>query len=317
MQARLIVHGGAWNIPEEYEADHLEGVRRAVAEVFPKLQDGASALDAVEAAVQILEEDPTFNAGRGAVLNAVGEIELDAMIMDGATLNLGAVAALQNILHPVAVARLVMERTEHCLLVGAGAQHFARQMGVPAVQTEELLTTRELDFYLRARQDPGFRTIGPFQACPQSGRADSGAASSHPLGTVGAVAMDKKGNLAAATSTGGTAGKLPGRVGDSPLAGAGTYADNACGAASATGWGEAVIKTLLTKTACDLLGNHTAQIAADMAVAMMRQRVQGLAGIILIDRRGDYGFAYSTPKMAFAYAEPSGRVLAHIKKEAS
>jgi beta-aspartyl-peptidase (threonine type) len=314
MRAKLIVHGGAWNIPEEYEADHLEGVQRAVTEVFPKLQDGASALDAVEAAVKMLEEDPTFNAGRGAVLNAAGEIELDAMIMDGATLNLGAVAALQNILHPVTVARLVMERTEHCLLVGAGAQRFARQMAVPEVQPEELLTTRELEFYHKARKDPTFRTIRPFQSCQTEGGTGAGAASPHPLGTVGAVAMDNGGNLAAATSTGGTAGKLPGRVGDSPLAGAGTYADNACGAASSTGWGEAVMKTLLAKTACDLMCNHPAQVAADMAVEMMRQRVQGLAGIILIDRRGDYGFAYSTPKMAFAYAESSGKIVVHIKK---
>jgi beta-aspartyl-peptidase (threonine type) len=317
MRARLIVHGGAWNIPEEYEAAHLEGVHRAVAEVFPKLRGGACALDAVEMAVQILEEDPTFNAGRGAVLNAIGEIELDAMIMDGATLDLGAVAALQNILHPVTVARLVMECTEHCLLVGAGAQRFARQMGMLEVQTAELLTERELEFYQRTKEDPAFRTIGPFQLRPQLGEAGAGAASPHPLGTVGAVAMDDKGNLAAATSTGGTAGKLPGRVGDSPLAGAGTYADNSCGAASATGWGEAVIRTVLAKTACDLMANHLAQAAAERAVERMRKRVQGLAGIILIDRRGNYGLAYSTPKMAVAYAESSGKVLAHVKRGAT
>ena len=301
MKARLIVHGGAWNIPEQYESDHLAGVRRTVAEVFPRLQEGGSALDAVEAAVNMLEEDPTFNAGRGATLNAVGEIELDAMIMDGGTLNLGAVAAIRNVLHPVSVARLVMERTEHCLLVGAGAQRFARQMGVPEASPAELLTAREVEFYRKSRDDPSFRTITPFE--------------SRPSDTVGAVAMDNEGNLAAATSTGGTAGKLPGRVGDSPLAGAGTYADNACGAVSATGWGEAVIKTLLAKTACDLMYHHPAQVAAESAVEVLRRRVQGLAGIILIDRRGGYGFAYSTPKMAFAYAAPSGEVVAHIKKE--
>jgi beta-aspartyl-peptidase (threonine type) len=314
MKARLIVHGGAWNIPEEYEADHLAGVKRAVAEVFPNLQEGASALDAVEAAVRILEEDPTFNAGRGAALNAVGEIELDAMIMDGATLNVGAVAAIQNILHPVSVARLVMERTEHCLLVGAGAQRFARQMGVPEALPEELLTARELEFYHKTKSDPAFRTIGPFQPQPADGRTDAGASSPHSLDTVGAVAVDKEGKLAAATSTGGTAGKLPGRVGDSPLAGAGTYADNACGAASATGWGEAVIKTVLAKSACDLMSKHPAQVAAETAIEMLQRRVHGLAGIILIDRRGRYGFAYSTPKMALAYAASSGKIVTHIKR---
>ncbi len=323
MKARLIVHGGAWNIPEEYESDHLEGVRRTVAKVFPRLQGGASALDAVQAAVEMLEDNPTFNAGRGAALNAEGDVELDAMIMDGATLNLGAVAAIRNILHPVAVARLVMERTEHCLLVGPSARRFARQMGIAEVAPEELQTPRELEYYRQVTCNPAFRTIKPFQSRQTDGgmeyrsHQDDGGVEcrSGPLDTVGAVAMDNEGNLAAATSTGGTAGKLPGRVGDSPLAGAGTYADNACGAVSATGWGEAIIRTVLAKTACDLMRDHPAQTAADLAVEMIRRRVQGLAGMILIDRHGSYGFAYSTPKMAFAYAGPSGAIVVHIKKQ--
>jgi beta-aspartyl-peptidase (threonine type) len=298
MRARLIVHGGAWNIPAELEADHLKGVRLAVAEIFPGLQKGMSALDAVEAAVKIMEDDPAFDAGRGSFLNAKGEIELDAIIMDGATLGLGAVAAIQNILHPVTVARMVMEHTEHCFLVGAGAQLFAREMGVPEASPQELLTAREQAFYEESKNDPTFSYRKIFEP--------------PPMGTVGAVAMDNRGNLAAATSTGGMPRKHPGRVGDSPIVGAGAYADNHSGAASATGWGEAIMKVLLSKTACDLLKEHPAVASAEMALDLLRQRVQGLGGIILIDKRGDYGLAHNTPKMAFAYARPSGEIIADI-----
>jgi beta-aspartyl-peptidase (threonine type) len=299
MEPKLIVHGGAWSIPASYEQDHINGVYQAVSSVYPELKKGMTALDAVEAAVKILEQDPTFDAGRGAFLNARGEIELDAMIMDGATLNFGAVAAVQNILHPITLARHVMERTEHCFLVGKGAQLFAHQMGMPELEPRELLTSRELEFYEKIKNDPSFHSHQPFE--PQ------------PNGTVGAVARDKFGNLAAATSTGGTPRKLPGRVGDSPIVGAGTYADNQSGAASATGWGESIMKILMSKTACDLLKNHPAVLAAQMAVEILDQRVQGWGGIILIDKNGQYGFAHNTTKMAFAYAHPSGEIIAQIE----
>jgi beta-aspartyl-peptidase (threonine type) len=308
MIPRLIVHGGAWNIPPEYEGDHLNGVRHAIAQVYPLLRDGCTALDAVEAAVQHLEDDPTFDAGRGAVLNADGEVELDAMIMDGATLRFGAVAALQNTLHPVHVARLIMERTEHNLLVGVGARRFAGEMGVPEVRADELVTQREWDYYEGARRDPAYSTRRSFQPEHES---DANVA---PHGTVGAVAVDRQGNLAAATSTGGTAMKLPGRVGDTPIIGAGTYADNSCGAASATGWGEYVMRVLLTRTACDLLRTLEAPEAAEMAVDVLRQRVAGLGGLILVDRGGRYGFAHSTSKMAFAYVDDCGQVVAGTRK---
>lgn len=299
MKPRLIVHGGAWNIPSEMEQDHIRGVRQAVDQVYPRLQEGMSALEAVEAAVNILEDDPTFDAGRGAFLNAQGEIELDAMIMNGATYDFGAVAAVQNILHPVTLARLIMQSTEHCFLVGKGAQQFAKQMGMPQLDPTELLTPRELEFYEQIKNDPQFTTRKPFEVKPQ--------------GTVGAVAMDEAGNLAAATSTGGTPRKLPGRVGDSPIIGAGTYADNQLGAASATGWGESIMKALLSKTACDLLTYHSAPEAAKLAVEFLQQRVNGLGGIILIDKIGDYGIYHNTSKMAFAYANQSGDIVAAIQ----
>ncbi|MEE4312746.1 MAG: isoaspartyl peptidase/L-asparaginase, partial [candidate division KSB1 bacterium] len=153
---RLVVHGGAWSIPDQYDSDHLNGVTRAVEKVYPLLLEGMPALDAVEEAVKILEDDPTFDAGRGAFLNAAGEIQLDAMIMHGKDLGAGAVAGLQNILHPVSVARMVMEKTEHCFLIGAGAQQFSRSMGVEEVPPEELLTPRELKFYMKIKDDPDF-----------------------------------------------------------------------------------------------------------------------------------------------------------------
>ena len=299
-QARLIVHGGAWTIPEEVHAEHIDGVHRAVSEIYPRLRDGLSALDAVEAAVRILEEDPTFDAGRGSVLNAEGEIELDAIIMDGETLNLGAVAALKGFLHPITVARTLMEHTEYCILVGAGARKFGHQMGIRESLPEELVTPRELAFYAQSKNDPSFCMREVF-APPSNG-------------TVGAVAMDNEGNLAAATSTGGSPLKPPGRVGDSPLVGAGAYADNQSGAASATGWGEAIMKILLTKTACDLLRDHSSKAAAEAAIELLERRVAGLGGLILIDRSGNYGWAHNTSEMAFAYAEDSGEVVARIRK---
>jgi beta-aspartyl-peptidase (threonine type) len=299
MQPRLIVHGGAWNIPDEYVPDHLSGVRQAVESVYPKLLEGLPALDAVEAAVNLLESDPTFDAGRGAFLNELGEIELDAMIMDGRDLSLGAVAALRNVLHPVSVARRVMETTEHCLLVGEGAFAFAKKSGFEILPPEALLTERELAFYRQILQDPDFRTHHPFDGAPRD--------------TVGAVALDSQGNIAAATSTGGTARKMQGRVGDSPIAGAGAYADNALGGVSATGWGESIMKVLLSKTVCDFFGSWEAVEAASRGIAVLEQKVKGLGGVIGISAHGEYGMAHNTPKMAFAYfSAEKNEVVARI-----
>lgn len=299
MIPKLIVHGGAWSIPEEYEAAHIHGVRTAIEIVYSELLQGLTALDAVERAVKLLEADSTFDAGRGAFLNASGEIELDAMIMDGATLNFGAVAAIQNILHPISVSRKIMEETEHNFLAGAGAQLFAHRMGFHQIDPRELLTPRELKFYDKIKNDPDFTPQLPFKPLPQ--------------GTVGAVALDSSGNLAAATSTGGTPRKLPGRVGDSPIIGAGTYADNHTGAASATGWGESIMKVLMSKTACDFLIENSAHEAAAKSVQILHERVQGFGGIILIDKNGNYGFAHNTSKMAFAFADENKEIIAGIK----
>ncbi len=298
MQPKLIVHGGAWNIPDAYHADHLAGVRRAAEVVYPQLLAGVSALDAVEAAVRVLEDDPTFDAGRGAFLNEAGEIELDAIIIDGQSLEFGAVAALQNVLHPVSVARRVLDRTEHCLLVGAGALAFARAVGFEELPPEALLTARELDFYRQLRNDPHFRTHHPFREGPGD--------------TVGAVALDRAGNIAAATSTGGTARKLRGRVGDCPIIGAGAFADNELGAVSATGWGESIMKVLLSKTVADAFATHPAMAAAQKGIDLLARKVNGLGGVIGINAAGEYAYANNTPYMAMALAEVDGRIRVSI-----
>lgn len=298
MPTKLIVHGGAWNIPPHLHADHLHGVRTTIQQVYPKLVQGMTALDAVEMAVNILEADPTYDAGRGAFLNELGEIELDAMIMDGAKLDFGAVSALQNTLHPVSVARQVMEQTEHCYLTGQGAQKFAQQAGFEVLAPEELLTERELIFYHKIKNEPTFRTHHPFEFRPSD--------------TVGAVAMDERGNIAAATSTGGTARKMQGRVGDSPIAGAGGYADNELGGVSATGWGEAIMRVLLSKTVCDFFAQHPACEAAQKGIDILHKKVQGMGGVIGIDRHGNYAFAYNTPFMAYAYQSENGEIVTHI-----
>lgn len=298
-QSRLIVHGGAWNIPDEYVQDHLKGVEHALAASYPKLEAGMSALEAVELAVNILEADPTFDAGKGAFLNEAGEVELDAVIMDGRRLDFGAVAALQNILNPVSVARKVMEETEHCFLAGAGALSFAKRMGFEELAPEALLTERELKFFNSIKNKESFKTHHPFEFEPRD--------------TVGAVAMDKAGNIAVATSTGGTARKLRGRVGDSPIVGSGAYADNELGAVSATGWGESIMKVVLSKRVCDSFENKSAMEAATSGIEFLKKRVNGLGGVIGINAKGEYAFAFNTKRMARGYVE-NGKIIVAIEQ---
>lgn len=286
----FIVHGGAWDIPDDQVEAHIAGCRRAAELGWALLRGGASAVDAVEAAVRSLEDDPTYDAGRGAFLNAAGEIELDAIIMEGAALKTGAVAAIQRVRNPVSLARLVMERTDHCLLVGAGAEAWARTQGVPVCPIVELLEVRELERWRAQQADPTFKPHNAFEL------------STARRGTVGAVARDSSGNLAAATSTGGTPNKLPGRVGDSPIVGSGAYADNHTAGVSATGWGESLMKVVFSKMVCDLVGQGmTAQQAAAAGVRRLAERVGGLGGAIVIDSAGRVGLAYNTPRMAHAY----------------
>nr|WP_321260727.1 isoaspartyl peptidase/L-asparaginase [uncultured Pseudodesulfovibrio sp.] len=299
MQPRLIVHGGAWDIPDEFVDDHVAGVHQAVSKIYPMLADGISAMDAVEKAVNILEADPTFDAGRGAFLNACGDIELDAFIMDGKELDFGAVAAVANLLHPVSLARKVMTAKDFRILVGAGAMQYAQECGFTEIDPRELLTDRELAFYEQIKNDESFTPINAF-----SGK--------YPSDTVGAVAMDKNGNLACATSTGGTPRKHPGRVGDSPIIGSGGYADNELGAASSTGYGESILRVMLCKTACDFLRTDAPMTAAALSMEVLKNRGHGYGGVIMLSPDGQYGFAHNTPRMAFAYADDAGAPQANI-----
>ena len=293
MEPKIIVHGGAWTIPDDRKQAHLDGCRHAVEAAYPLLLDGASALDAVQAAINVLEKDDTFDAGRGAVLNADGQIELDASIMDGRDLNFGAVAGVRRFMTPVDIARKVLE-TEFCFLIGDGAERFAREQGLLECDPRDLFVERELQLYEKLRSQDGYSTHEAFAPVPQ--------------GTVGAVAIDRDGNIAASTSTGGTPYKLPGRVGDSPICGAGVYADNELGGASCTGFGEGVIRTLMCSKACEYLKQHGADDAAKEAISMLYRRVAGHAGVILLDKDGNYGIYHNTDHMAHAYVLPDGTI---------
>jgi beta-aspartyl-peptidase (threonine type) len=297
----FIVHGGAWDIPDEEVSGHLNGCRIAAQIGWTILKDGGSALDAVEAAIRSMEDDPAFDAGKGAWLNSAGEVELDAIIMDGATLNNGAVAAVQHVRNPITVARMVMERTSHSLLTGRGAEHFAQAQGIELCDESELLTGHELERWRSIKARKNYSVRESFSGTPH--------------GTVGAVARDRAGHIAAGTSTGGTPNKLQGRVGDSPLIGCGCYADDLSAGASATGWGESIMKVVLSKAVCDysVLG-QAAQAAAEKAIGMLADRAQGLGGLIVIDRSGQIGVAFNTPRMARAWLK-NGFICATVEPQ--
>lgn len=282
----LVVHGGAWEIPAEAAAACRAGVGRALERGWAVLARGGAAVEACEQAVLALEDDPAFDAGVGSHLNRDGRVQLDAILMDGRTLKAGAVAAVERLRNPIHVARLVLERSEHLLLVGPGAEQFAVEMGVSLCNPSELVIAREVERWYKQKHEA---STGP-------------ALRARPTGTVGAVALDAAGNLAAATSTGGTAGKYPGRVGDSCLIGCGCYADNGTGAVSATGYGEHIMKVVLAKTVSDLLAaGAEPQAAAERALALLGERTQGTGGLIVLDKSGRVGAACTTPNLAHAF----------------
>lgn len=259
----IVVHGGARTISEDERAQFEQGCLEAVTRAAEMLGDGGTAMDAAEAAVRILEDLPAFNAGNSSVLNADGLAEMDAAIMDGETLALGGVAAIRNILNPIKLARALLEETP-TLLVGEGAQRFAKQIGVP-----------------EGTSDP---------------RNDS-----HAADTVGCVARDMNGHLAAAGSTGGLSGKKAGRVGDTPLPGCGLYADDQMGAAALSGDGEVIARAMLAARALHLLASNSPTAAAQRAIAVL-ERTGGEAGIILIDPAGKIGIAHNSGQFSLGLA---------------
>jgi beta-aspartyl-peptidase (threonine type) len=277
----VLVHGGAgaWVARSRRLEEAVAACAHAARHGLDAMAAGRSPLDAAEAAVRVLEDAPSLNAGRGSTPNAAGVVEMDALVMDGATLALGAVAAVQRLANPVALARLVMERTPHTLLAGAGADAFADELGLERCANADLVVVRE----------------------PPPAAGD----------TVGAVAVDAHGNLAVATSTGGIEGKRPGRVGDTRLAGSGAYADNASAAVAATGDGEALMKVVISKLACDLIaGGGTPQEAVEAALGRVVARFQAHGGLIAIDPAGRIGAVCNTSAMPYAHAAAGAGVVA-------
>jgi len=304
LKPSFIIHGGAWNIPDEAVPDCRAGIRRALEAGWKVLSGSGTAIDAVEAAIVILEDDSTFDAGFGSHLNRDGHAQLDAIVMDGKTLKAGAVAAVEHIRNPIRLARLVLEKSEHMMLVAVGAEKFATEHGLALSGPEQLIHPRERIAWQRCLED--------------SHAAEHHMG--HEQGTVGAVAIDREGNLVAGTSTGGTCCKFPGRVGDSPLIGCGCYADAEAGGVSCTGHGEGIMKIVMAKMATDLLHDQRvlaphrekgatlsiAQAVADACVRKLAHRAHTTGGLILLDRNGLPGAAFNTPRMAYGYVELDG-----------
>jgi beta-aspartyl-peptidase (threonine type) len=313
----LLVHGGAWAIPDDAVEAHTFGVRSALLAGYALLERGATAVDAVEAAVAVLEDDEAFDAGRGSFLTRDGRVQLDALLMDGGitgTMRAGGVACVERLRNPIHAARLVLEKSPHVYFVGRDAENFAAELGMPLIDNSELVLERERVRLADAQEKEraGFpdQTFSGVQNTAQEmdkeapGRAPYDS-SSHD--TVGAVALDAGGNLAAATSTGGTLNKAPGRVGDSSLIGCGCYADNLSAAVSLTGWGEPIMKLVLGKWAVDrVLAGDAPDAAAEAAIAYLFRRLGGHGGIILLGPDGRYGLAHNTPRMAWGVCSQRG-----------
>ena len=299
----LLVHGGAWAIPDDMVQAHLNGVHNAIAAGWRVLESGGTALDAVEQAVVIMEDDEAFDAGRGSFLNREGKVQLDSLIMDGATLRAGGVGCVEHIANPIRAARKVLSESPHVYFVAEGAERFAQEHGIPLCSNEDLITPREVE------------RLRVFQSSTTDKQELFAPAISHD--TVGAVALDGDGNIAAATSTGGTLNKAPGRLGDSSLIGCGCYADNQSAAVSTTGWGEPIMKLVLAKWAADRVASgNLPQWAAAEAMNYLKDRVDGHGGIILLDSQGRLGIAHNTPRMAWALRTPD-RQESGVERETS
>ncbi len=289
----IIVHGGAGDWPSGRQRKGMSGVKAAVEAGWKVLKRNGSSMDAVQASVVSMEDNPIFNAGSGSALNLGGHVEMDAAIMDGERLSGGAVAMVRAVKNPVRLARIVMEETDHILIAGPGAEWIARAYNLPRSnpKTGDRVRAwqRGLALFKRGKAKRLARNR-KFLREGWLGRGD----------TVGALAIDGEGFLAAACSTGGLSLKLPGRIGDTAILGAGLFADNRVGAATATGIGELAIRTAISKTACELMGRSSADIAARRCIKDAGQRVGRGLGIITMDLAGRYGVAHSTRRLCWA-----------------
>jgi len=298
----LMLHGGAGAYADSKDADgaaYLDSIRAVLEQGRALLEAGGAALETVEACAVLLEDNPLFNAGRGSVLNAAGRVEMDAAIMDGRNLAAGAVAAVDGIANPVSLARRVLDGGEHVLLVAEGAMQFADDCGIPRVGNDYFYTSARLEQFRRLQQSGSGRGPGGEGASNQEG------------GTIGAVARDLEGNLAAATSSGGIINKRVGRVGDSPLIGAGIYADNETCAVSATGFGEDFMRTVLARIIADfiLMQGMDASRATAAGIEYLVRKVNGRGGAIVIDNHGNCASGFSTRKMVHGWIEHGARAF--------
>jgi beta-aspartyl-peptidase (threonine type) len=303
------VHGGAGaldNVRDNKSAvRYLDSIRSVLEHGRSVLELGGSALQAVEACASLLEDDPVFNAGCGSVLNEHGKVEMDAAIMDGRDLQAGAVAAIGNIANPVQLARLVLTKSEHVMLIGEGAMRFADHCGMPLVPDNYFFTKD------RIAQLEQARLRHKMMLDHDDTEEDS---EDQKYGTIGAIAYDRDGNLAAATSTGGIVNKRMGRVGDSPIIGAGVYADNATCAVSATGYGEEFMRSVIAKTIADyvdMLGMDAAE-ATKAGIDYLTRKVAGRGGVIVIDHAGRCASGFTTKKMIHGWIEHGGEAVARF-----
>jgi len=299
----LMVHGGAGaldNVKDDKTAfRYLDSIRRTLEHGRDVMELGGSALQAVEACASLLEDDPVFNAGCGSVLNENGKVEMDAAIMDGSDLSAGAVAAVDNIANPVQLARLVMTESEHVMLIAEGAMRFADHCGMARVPEDYFYTTDRVEQLRQARLR---HKIMLDHDDTEEDTEDQ------KYGTIGAIARDPQGNLAAATSTGGIVNKRMGRVGDSPIIGAGVYADNETCAVSATGFGEDFMRSVISKTIADFMymQGMDANQATAAGIDYLVRKVKGRGGVIVIDSGGNCSSGFTTKKMIHGWIERGG-----------
>ena len=301
----LMIHGGAGafsDVTDDTARAYRDSIGRILAHGRDVLRRGGPALEAVEACATLLEDDPLFNAGRGSVLNENGEVEMDAAIMDGRDLRAGAVAAVRSIANPVQLARLLMQDGGHVMLAAEGAMRFAERCGVARVPDGYFRTDARSAQLEEARRGGG--TVLDHDA-------PAGGAGEDRHGTIGAVARDGAGNLAAATSTGGMVNKRMGRVGDSPIVGAGVYADSATCAVSGTGYGEDFMRTVIAKTIADYIDMQglDAVQATEAGIAYLRRKVCGRGGVIVIDHAGRCASGFTTRRMLHGWIEHGGEAV--------
>jgi len=306
----LAIHGGAGTIERskmtpEKEREYRSGLEQALRAGYEVLKRGGSSLDATEAAVRVLEDDPHFNAGRGSVFTSAGKNEMDASIMDGKTLKGGAVGGVQHIKNPITLARLVMEKSPHVMLDCAGAEAFAKANGMELVDQKYFFTQERWDALQKMKAAEKERASGAGKSFIITDQDRHG--------TVGAVALDKDGNLAAATSTGGTTNKMPGRIGDTSVIGAGTYANNKTCAVSCTGDGEYFIRAAAAHDISALMEYRGMKLqeAAQTALNAVKQ-LGGTGGLIAIDKDGDIALPFNTNGMYRGYVDPDGKFVVEI-----